>query len=59
MSVRSVGGSSESQVSSQVHIHQMINVTGNGDKALVEVVRQGAELGAREGESRAICANTV
>ncbi|MFS1564117.1 MAG: phage tail tape measure C-terminal domain-containing protein [Candidatus Arsenophonus phytopathogenicus] len=52
LGVRSAGGSSETQGITDIHIHQEINVTGNGDKALEEALLRGARLGADDALAR-------
>ncbi|UBX28468.1 phage tail tape measure protein [Arsenophonus apicola] len=54
LGVRAVGGSSETQGVSTIHIHQVINVTGNGDKALTEAMKQATYAGAQKGADDAI-----
>ncbi|WP_238149123.1 phage tail tape measure protein [Arsenophonus endosymbiont of Aleurodicus floccissimus] len=48
LGVRAVGGESEKQGVNDIHIHQVINVTGNGDKALTEAMKQATCAGVHK-----------
>lgn len=48
LGVRSIGGSSQPPGNTEVHIHQVINVMGNGDKVIGEITQRAAKQGASD-----------
>ncbi|HGJ5879885.1 MAG TPA: phage tail tape measure protein [Arsenophonus nasoniae] len=53
LGVRAIGNSATT-TGSEIHIHQMIHVSGNGDKALYDAMQQAASMGVRQGANDAI-----
>ncbi|WGM02449.1 phage tail tape measure protein [Arsenophonus nasoniae] len=52
LGVRSLGDSSQTPGNTAVHIHQIINVTGNGDKVIGEITQRAAKQGADDAIAR-------
>nr|CBA73725.1 hypothetical protein ARN_19290 [Arsenophonus nasoniae] len=52
LGVRSVGDPSQTPGNTAVHIHQVINVMGNGDKVIGEITQRAAKQGADDAIAR-------